>query len=323
MKILKLCATAILVVSVFNPLRIYAETAEAKIAPETTQAKEVKSGDTIVLSAVPSNFSPENPSEAPCPPWGEPTTEYTWYVGNLAIDGDTSSSTLKVKCDSPQEAQVSVKIKRTWTDASGNTSTTERTSSNVRVAVIKVTFVSLAATKVNDFGMRSGTQPGTFKLGGSTAHEGVVKVEPNSARDLVNLRLFQHKNTLIQIPNTNQANVPAQGADTAYNNYSGGPGSNDGADNKKLSSSDYPGVTGSGNYWSNVPPDTAKINMNFNLYLQYSVGEAEMKTIGKVEWSVHGDCIFNNGLPVTSGSTTGGNGSQSSESPQDPASPNP
>lgn len=320
---LKHCAAVILVVSVFNPLRIHAETAEAKISPETTQAKEVKPGDTIVLSAVPSNYSPENPSEAPCPPWGEPTTEYTWYVGNLAIDGDTSSSTLKVKCDSPQEAQVSVKIKQTWTDESGNTSTTERTSSNVRVAAVRVTFVSLVATKLLDFGMRAGESPGTFVLGGATTHEGIVKVEPNSARDLVSLRLFQHKNTLVQIPNTNQANVPAQGADADYNNYSGGPGSNDGADNKKITCNDYPKVGGTSNYWSNVPPETAKMNMNFNLYLQYSVGEAEMKTIGKVGWSIHGDCIFNNGVPVTSGSTTGGNGSQSSESPQDPASHNP
>jgi hypothetical protein len=304
--------------SLYNT-NLLADGAEVKISPEGTQSKEVKANDTIDLTATPSGFTPESPKDAPCPPWGSPKTEYTWYPGSLDISGDTTSSKLSVKCDNAKENKVSVKIKQTWTDANGNTSTTERTSSETRVAVIKIDFVSLKVDKRDEFGMH---QKGLndYWLGGSTIHAGVVKITPNTARDLVALSLYQTLNTLVNVPNTSNANKSMCDVDSAYNAYSSGGGINDGAENKKISSSDAPGPEDTISGWSKVYPDTATVDMNFNLYLQCKIGTNDASTFGKTTWSIHGTCAFDmTGKSYPKGETIGGTGSASKDPPSNPS----
>lgn len=103
----------------------------------------------------------------------------------------------------------------------------------------KVEFVELKATVAIPFDLHN-RQGGGYQLGGATAHFGKVKVTPASERPNVAIRLYQHYNSLVKIPNTSLANVSSQGVDSTYNGYSTSY-VNDGPNMLKIDSSDYPG----------------------------------------------------------------------------------
>jgi len=256
-------------------------------------------------------------SSAPCPPWvKDGSSEWEWDAsGGIAVDGSTTTDTLKIKRDTPAKGEVKVRFKQKWKDspptgtASTPTDTYSPWSSVVDVMIIKVEFHGLGTSGQPSF-------YDGYKFQTINAWAGSVKVTPKEAISSVNVAFDQWKNTTFtytKFDNSSNTVAPTPGQDITFNYAPTVSG-----DIMNIASGDNPGPIL--NY---ADIALVSVNFRFNLYLRYKIDDAGVpwRTVGKVFWSWTGTLTHtltptNHFTPTGSSST--GSGSASTESPVAP-----
>lgn len=293
------------------------------VSPSSEQKVHYKSGsETISFQASGGVEKAADDAQAPCPPWvKDGGSEWEWSVsGGIESDGSTTTDALKIKRSTPGKGAVKVRFKQKWKDSppSGTATTPTDTytpwSTPVDIMIIKVEFNGMGNTGF----------PSYFdgnKFGSINAWAGSVKVTPQEATSLVNVKFVQWKNTSLSYVKTDLSSHsvnPGPGEDAGYS-----PGTpTTSGDIINIAGGDGPGPTGFN--WPEI--QTMNANFNFNVYMRYSIDEAGVPftTVGKMSWSWTGHLgrVSQINIPPlqfeTTGGSTSGSGSASTESPQAP-----